>query len=63
MTTRRRVKIGTRIRADLHRDLAAYSERSGVPMNRIVEDAIRDRLADLLIVEQQMEELRQEAGT
>ena len=36
-----KVQLGTRIPEDLYSALVEYSEESGIPITRIVEDALR----------------------
>ncbi len=38
------VQVAFRIRADLHRRLKLYAVKSGIPMTRLVEQALRDLL-------------------
>ena len=40
----RLVQLGARIPAEMHRELKQYSERTGIPMARLVRDAIHAHL-------------------
>ena len=62
MGGRKRVTIGPRIPRRLRDELRHYSRRSGVPMNRIIEDAIRERLSKLHQRESRLEAVTEEAG-
>ena len=42
----RLVQLGARIPPDMHRELKEYSKRTGIPIARLVRDALRALLAE-----------------